>query len=38
MGFLTPNEIRSFRSLYTLQLRYLLSIETQIAEAVEMTS
>jgi len=30
MGLLTPNDIKDFQSLYTLQLRYLLSTETQI--------
>ncbi len=35
MGFLTPNDIKSFQSLYTLQLRYLLSIETQIIKGLE---
>ena len=35
MGFLTPNEIKSFHSLYTLQLRYLLSIETQIVKGLK---
>ncbi len=29
MGLLTPNDIKDFHSLYTLQLRYLLSVETQ---------
>ncbi len=35
MGFLTPNDIKSFKSLYTLQLRYLLCIETQIVKGLE---
>ena len=35
MGFLTPNDIKSFQSLYTLQLRYLLSVETQIVKGLE---
>jgi ferritin-like metal-binding protein YciE len=35
MGLLTPNEIKSFRSLYTLQLRYLLSAENQIVKGLE---
>lgn len=35
MGFLTPNDIKSFHSLYTLQLRYLLSIETQVLKGAE---
>ncbi len=34
MGFLTPNEIKSFQSLYTLQLRYLLSTESQIVKGL----
>ncbi len=29
MGLLTPNDIKNFQSLYTLQLRYLLSTENQ---------
>jgi ferritin-like metal-binding protein YciE len=35
MGFLTPNDIKSFRSLYTLQLRYLLSAENQIVDGLQ---
>lgn len=35
MGLLTPNEIKSFRSLYTLQLRYLLSTENHILKGLE---
>jgi ferritin-like metal-binding protein YciE len=35
MGLLTPNDIENFRSLYTLQLRYLLSTETQILKGLE---
>ena len=35
MGLLTPNDIKNFRSLYTLQLRYLLSAENQIVEGLE---
>ena len=35
MGFLTPNEIKSFQSLYTLQLRYLLNTETQIVKGLD---
>lgn len=35
MGFLTPNDIENFRSLYTLQLRYLLSTENQILDGLE---
>jgi ferritin-like metal-binding protein YciE len=34
MGLLTPNEIKSFASLYTLQLRYLLSTENQIVKGL----
>jgi ferritin-like metal-binding protein YciE len=35
MGLFTPNEIKGFESLYTLQLRYLLSTENQIVEGLE---
>jgi ferritin-like metal-binding protein YciE len=35
MGLLTPNDIKDFRSLYTLQLRYLLSTENQILKGLE---
>jgi ferritin-like metal-binding protein YciE len=35
MGLLTSNDIENFRSLYTLQLRYLLSTETQILKGLE---
>ena len=35
MGFLTPNDIKNFKALYTLQLRYLLSTETQIVKGLE---
>ncbi len=35
MGFLTPNDIQNFRSLYTLQIRYLLSTETQIVKGLQ---
>lgn len=35
MGLLTPNEIKSFQSLYSLQLRYLLSTEKQIVKGLE---
>jgi ferritin-like metal-binding protein YciE len=35
MGLLTPNDVESFRSLYTLQLRYLLSTESQILKGLE---
>ncbi len=35
MGFLTPNDIKDFRDLYTLQLRYLLSAENQGVEGLQ---
>jgi ferritin-like metal-binding protein YciE len=35
MGLLTPNDIKNFRSLYTLQLRYLLSTENQIVKGLQ---
>lgn len=35
MGLLTPNEIKNFQSLYTLQLRYLLSTENQIVKGLQ---
>ena len=35
MGFLTPNDIKNFHSLYTQQLRYLLSTENQIVKGLE---
>ncbi len=35
MGFLTPDNIKDFKSLYTLQLRYLLSAENQIVKGLE---
>ncbi len=35
MGLLTPNDIKNFQSLYTLQLRYLLSTENQIVKGLE---
>ena len=35
MGLLTPNDIKDFKSLYTLQLRYLLSIENQILKGLK---
>jgi hypothetical protein len=34
VGLLTPNDIKSFRSLYTLQLRYLLSTENNIVKGL----
>jgi ferritin-like metal-binding protein YciE len=34
MGLLTPNQIKNFQSLYTLQLRYLLSTENQIVKGL----
>jgi ferritin-like metal-binding protein YciE len=35
MGLLTPNDIKNFRSLYTQQLRYLLSTENQIVKGLQ---
>lgn len=35
MGFITPNDIEDFRSLYTLQLRYMLSAENQIVDGLQ---
>ena len=35
MGFFTPNDIKSLQSLYTLQLRYLLSTENNIVKGLE---
>jgi ferritin-like metal-binding protein YciE len=35
MGLLTPNDIKSFEALYTLQLRYLLSTENQIIKGLD---
>jgi ferritin-like metal-binding protein YciE len=35
MGLLTPNDIKTFQSLYTLQLRYLLSAENQIVDGLQ---
>jgi ferritin-like metal-binding protein YciE len=35
MGLLTPNQIKGFESLYSLQLRYLLSTENQIVKGLE---
>jgi ferritin-like metal-binding protein YciE len=35
MGLLTPNDIQNFQSLYTLQLRSLLSTENQILKGLE---
>jgi ferritin-like metal-binding protein YciE len=35
MGLLTPNDIKSFESLYALQLRYLLSTENQIVKGLD---
>jgi ferritin-like metal-binding protein YciE len=37
MGLLTPNSITDFQSLYTLQLRYLLSTENQILKGLDST-
>ena len=35
MGLLTPNEIKNFQSLYSLQLQYLLSSEKQIVKGLQ---
>ncbi len=35
MGLLTPNSIKDFPSLYTQQLRYLLSTENQIVKGLQ---
>jgi len=35
MGLLTPNELKSLESLYTIQLRYLLSTENQIIKGLK---
>jgi ferritin-like metal-binding protein YciE len=35
MGLLTPNQIKGFQSLYTIQLRHLLSTENQIVKGLE---
>jgi ferritin-like metal-binding protein YciE len=35
MGLLTPNDIKNFQSLYTQQLRYLLSTENQIVKGLD---
>jgi ferritin-like metal-binding protein YciE len=35
MGLLTPNDVKNFESLYTLQLRYLLSTENQIVKGLK---
>ena len=35
MGLLTPNSIKDFKSLYTQQLRYLLSTENQIVDGLQ---
>ncbi|HEY0785756.1 MAG TPA: DUF892 family protein [Acidobacteriaceae bacterium] len=35
MGLLTPNDIQNFKALYTLQMRYLLSTETQIVKGLQ---
>jgi len=34
MGLLTPNQLKSLQSLYTIQLRYLLSTENQILKGL----
>ena len=35
MGLFTPNQIENFKSLYTLQLRYLLSAENQAVDGFD---
>ena len=35
MGLLTPNQLKSLESLYTIQLRYLLSTENQITKGLQ---
>ncbi len=35
MGLLTPNDLKSFESLYSQQLRYLLSTENQIVKGLQ---
>lgn len=35
MGLLTPNQLKSLESLYTIQLRYLLSTENQITKGLK---
>ncbi len=35
MGFITPNDYKDLQSLYTGQLQYLLSTETQIVKGLE---
>jgi len=35
MGLLTPNDIKNFKTLYALQLRYLLSAENQILKGLD---
>ena len=35
MGLLTPNDIKNFQSLYSQQLRYLLSTENQIVKGLQ---
>lgn len=35
MGLLTPNDIKNFESLYSLQLRYLLNTENQIIKGLQ---
>jgi hypothetical protein len=34
MGLITPNDFQSLQALYTTQLRYLLSTETQIVNGL----
>jgi ferritin-like metal-binding protein YciE len=35
MGLLTPNKSKNFQSLYSLQVRYLLSMENQIVKGLQ---
>jgi ferritin-like metal-binding protein YciE len=35
MGFFTPNDIQDLKSLYTMQLRYLFSTESQIVSGLQ---
>ena len=35
MGLLTPNDIKNFESLYSLQLQYLLNTENQIIKGLQ---
>ena len=35
MGFFTPNDIQNLKSLYSMQMRYLLSTENQIVDGLQ---